>query len=793
MASSSSSTIAERTGVTEPLQKQKSSTKKSGEPHRIYWQQWIVSSGGFSTPQSHETETKLGSTATTTSTTTAQQQQQQQQPYEERLSRRELITSSAAVRLSRAAKAVDLTELLRTSLHLPEPTTPSSSPPVLSPGGLALESSHDALVLVGTLYSLPRHFVQFEHDTQMQHQSLQHHDESFSYRTTNDPFHIVRTLHPNECPLTVRDEMVLYLNRYLERCDDLTPTIPSVAPVGTKESTLFPPIPLSSVQSSSSFRSSSSATVIAPKLQWYYVPAAVDLPSSSSSTMTNALIPNCVELDGYCTALENNAYNDDTDDDNDDNSDDEKSTIAAPETLMADVLGKFTSEERDFQKLCGAFPWLAVQSTKESTTEEAAADISNQCKDTRLLRRVHREDQRFAKLSMSVAASSGRANVVTGYLLKQDAHDRNVWRRMYCTLTNDSLWFVSRVYTRTSKDQCDEHSKRRWSYAKHRRIKLTRALLVEPNAGYAPLFRTPYALEIVSARGTSHVFRANSKQIQTMWISSVSDRIMQAYENSLMKHAELIVTDECLARSRRMISTAVKPLWTEAVRVANDHHSDPSKPSVGNSIGSVLRWGMDVALYRDRCRFIGTSMPAKTPIVIVTPPRRRFFSSATYRSNSNASSPDGPATEPDHLDTPTSHMIRVTWDHAAALLARARSLALTLQVRSSLKHDDDGGEPVRLSHGVDALCRHIEFVVTGRMLHSKETNSNRTIASDTALSTQPQDDVSIPSTNCTTPPPADLFDHLLAELQSLAANADRKIDHGKLSDSYQQHITPIYR
>jgi hypothetical protein len=245
-----------------------------------------------------------------------------------------------------------------------------------------------------------------------------------------------------------------------------------------------------------------------------------------------------------------------------------------------------------------------------------------------------------------------------------------------------------------------------------------------------------------------------------------------------------------------MISTAVTPLWTEAVRVAHDHHSDPSKPSVGNSIGSVLRWGMDVALYRDRCRFIGTTMPAKTSIVVVTPPRRRFFSSASNRANSNTSSPDGLATQPDQLVTPTSHMIRVTWDHAAALLARARSLALTLQVRSSLKHDDDGGEPVRLSHGVDALCRHIEFVVTGRMLHSKDTsNSNRTVASDTALSTReelpPQDEMPLPLTNCNTPPPADLFDHLLAELQSLAANADRRIHHGD-SDSYRQHTTPIY-
>ena len=124
-----------------------------------------------------------------------------------------------------------------------------------------------------------------------------------------------------------------------------------------------------------------------------------------------------------------------------------------------------------------------------------------------------------------------------------------MWRRVHCVLTDDYLWFVSRRY-----------AKQNLSFAKHGRVRLTRALLLEPSSDYAPLYRTPYAFEMVAADGTSHIFRASNRTVQRQWIKSISDRIIQSYENSLVESAQLIVNDECKAHARR-IDHAMDQLW----------------------------------------------------------------------------------------------------------------------------------------------------------------------------------------------------------------------------------------
>jgi hypothetical protein len=143
-------------------------------------------------------------------------------------------------------------------------------------------------------------------------------------------------------------------------------------------------------------------------------------------------------------------------------------------------------------------------------------------------------------------------------------------------------------------------------------------------------------------------------------------------------------------------------------------------------------------------------------------------------------------------------MIRVTWDQATALLARARSLALALHVRSSImhRHDIDTEEqhhqpsttaentslhistqrPIRFSHGIDTLCRHIDFVLTGRLDASSPSSLQPQTIVDQGSSTATTN--TTPATTNTNlqqedgPPPDDLFDHLLTELQALAASAD---------------------
>jgi len=73
----------------------RSNNNSKGESHRIYWQQWISSNNSNSG---------------------------------ERKSRRELITSSAAVRIShRGARSQDVTDLLRSTLHIGDASSSGST------------------------------------------------------------------------------------------------------------------------------------------------------------------------------------------------------------------------------------------------------------------------------------------------------------------------------------------------------------------------------------------------------------------------------------------------------------------------------------------------------------------------------------------------------------------------------------------------------------------------------------------------------------------------------------------
>ena len=142
----------------------------------------------------------------------------------------------------------------------------------------------------------------------------------------------------------------------------------------------------------------------------------------------------------------------------------------------------------------------------------------------------------------------------------------------------------------------------------------------------------------------------------------------------------------------------------------------------------------------------------------------------------------------------TAHdTIHAAWDQAAALLVCAKHLGLTLQRHSfinsktlsnasleqqvsvevvavlepsaSVWQEREDGVP-KLSHSVDTLCQHIDFVITGRFRRNQPSpaivdgNRVRTVSNDADHEFQP--------------PPTDLFDRLLNELQTEAVGTDRK-------------------
>lgn len=491
------------------------------------------------------------------------------------------MTKSAAVRISDAARAMDVTELLRNTLCC------DGNP------------QQDALVLVGTLYDTT--LVEFEHE-----------------KTTSEPFHVVKTLQAEENPLQVRDALLQHLLQGQQS---------------------HPP---------------SNEKGMSPKLQWFFVPSC-------------SKMPNCIELDGYCTG------------------DDETQECESDESDIED-------ETVDSHEIDSEYWW------RNERTDSDITAITQQSKQ------LHKEQRRLYQLQNCQSALDAR-HVVSGYLLKRSSNDKHVWKRVHVVLTDDTLWIVSRL-------------KGGIKIARHVRISLNRALLMEANTD-----RLPHAFEVVSKSGISHVFRACSHSLQQKWIHCVKSRIAQCQDNDLMQHAELIVEDEALARSKRMMGVAVEPLMRDTM---NECKKELRM--------TVLKWGMDVTAYKETCRHVQSRMPAKRPVVVVSstedlaaPSPRRLFASPNGQQYAGENGGD-------EVDSDTRDMIRSAWESAAVLLARAT------RIRD------------KPSNSLETLCRHVDYVITGRFRDS--------VGMDHSCD----------------PPPADLFDPLLAELQSGCSSSSEKMN-----------------
>ena len=649
------------------------------ESHRIYWQQWLSSN-----------ETSVGT-------------------------RREWVTSSAAVRIARQARAADVTALLRESLHL----APNSK-------------QEDALVLVGTLYSLSRDHVRFTHEQtqrRLGHGSTPLPSPSSS---STDAFNVLQTLKPTDHPLEIRDQMAVHL-RALQ-----------AAAAGT---TML-----------------ERRTIIAPKLQWYYCPAVAESapptppPSSPNNNNNNNnkthMIPTCINLEGYCTSMEEEegdwGYDDDEEQDEAPSDTKEclrngEAAVDIDETDSKDMVG--TVEDRDL--LVSRFPWLSVvpEDHPDRATTRPPADVSRYAQ----IKQEFRRENRRLNILTAHEASVPQGGTLSGYLLKRSHKDRHVWRRVHCVLTDDYLWFVSRRYTKY-----DLH------FAKHGRVRLTRALLLEPSVDYAPLYRTPYAFEMVAADGTSHIFRAANRAIQQQWIQAISDRIIQSFENSLLENAQLIVNDESVAQARR-IDHAMDQFWGHIQQAHKEKDASEKSATkkttttISQPVAQVLRWTLKVTDFRHFCRHVRSSLPAKSPVVVstahVSPLHARKTISPTARERSGEA--PGPLVQ---------SMIAASWRQAALLLQQATDVgqALTGMEEQAAHHHH------RHHHrNLETLLRHVEFLVTGR--HRPRTASSSSLTgSQTSVSvTNHGDDWYADRAE---PPPMDLFDAIEKELQVLAAS-----------------------
>ena len=942
-----------------------------GESHRVYWQQWLPTRRGPSTNSSNSTNAATHTTApnaaattatksavalnrrsgtahssTTTTTTTTSSSSASSSPSP--LVRREWITSSVAVRMTLEARAMDVTNLLRDRLGLnpPSTTTTPSSTPAAKP--------NDALVLVGTLYSLPLNHVQFEtlDDSLSSNGTLASRTAALAATTTtssrsnhinntqssgrSEPVHLVYTLRPDESPLE------LY-HRMQQRIQTLSSS-------SSSSSSHAHPSPQQSQPSWQSLQPTS-RPIMAPQLQWFFVP---DVPSTNNNSTTTTAshphwsIPNCLHLEGYCTSMEDNESEEDDDenhtgmvfDDDDDDDQDETKGDNNNNKRTATTSNNSLQEEMEAK-----FPWLrpsgsadsnANDDTNDKQDEEGkdASPSSSSSHQQRQRQRRHRwnrirtrERQRAQQFDQCRGSRHGSSSTTTGttaaasttmttakktmttprrplrspstqcmsgYLLKQCHVDRHVWRRMYCVVTDDYLWFQTRIYHHHYYSCSDssgttdrpgtapaneEESEEMYSWSRHGRLRLTRALLLQPvvrdvgptnhNPSSSsssssmsttlptPLDRTPHAFELVTPDGTSHVFRATNPHEQGQWIRVLSERMVQSYENSLLEQAQLLLVDECQAQCQRMEQTVLTmgqdlhasgSSWSEPTQEAtspqsrtfgwfvfpkpfandNNHKNDqkdtPHKFSSDKCLirrHCLLQWALQVSDYRECCRYVQSILPPPRPVVAAsamnaavaaaqtsTPSKTNSTTTATATPNNNHNSTDKAPRRPSlkthaaaaiavlslqqHHDVSSSSSSSSSW-------AMSSSRAFSPHVRSWIREcwiratrllqvlsagpsppfcvlvDPESNTPKTTTttntekamvfsypRRIETLLRHIEYVITGRHA-ARPTGRSGTSTSTSSTTTG---DATV---HQTMPPPLDLFDPLLRELQTLVA------------------------
>ena len=176
-----------------------------------------------------------------------------------------------------------------------------------------------------------------------------------------------------------------------------------------------------------------------------------------------------------------------------------------------------------------------------------------------------------------------------------------------------------------------------------------------------------------------------------------------------------------------MAEVAAESLWNAMATTVGEEF--PVESTNGSGVSAVVRWAVDVAEYRESCRYIQTLLPPRTSVVVdresgqmkVAPP------AATSRKD-------------DYL----AEYIRGCWTLASALLARATHMALQFYPE--------------LPRGLEQICRHVDYVITGR-LKKKHDPSGATLHSDETLD----------------PPPTELFDHLLKEMQLLVVRLPESV------------------
>jgi hypothetical protein len=190
---------------------------------------------------------------------------------------------------------------------------------------------------------------------------------------------------------------------------------------------------------------------------------------------------------------------------------------------------------------------------------------------------------------------------------------------------------------------------------------------------------------------------------------------LDCQENNLLHQAELIVTDESVARNKRL----------RHFMATNSNIKDELKV-----------WALLVFDYREHCRHIQRRLPAKSMIVA------KSTNAVSSLDGLFLSSADDTSESAPELDATLQGMIRSAWEMGASILFHAVT---------KLKH-------LKGQH-IETICRHIDYVLTGRRRRPSEVLG--------CVSAEELLDKSF------SPPPTDLFDTLFLELQKKLSSLEK--------------------
>ena len=243
-------------------------------------------------------------------------------------------------------------------------------------------------------------------------------------------------------------------------------------------------------------------------------------------------------------------------------------------------------------------------SDEEEEIHENADEDQAKEETTKLIERDSKEAYLRCVLSSRIArrSNSNSTNIIiSGYLLKKSRKDPNVWRRNFCILVDNQLWYISRMRLQAFYMQGRGNGEYRYIWrSKHRHIRLLRSHVTEPVEGSLNE-RIPHVIEIRTGQNEMHVFQAVSRHEQLKWIQAIAGQIVVRHESNYIEMAELIMCEEQEARTRRFEESVCQVLDKTGIPTPRGTNVW-SMTGQGGEIVDLVRFTMLIHEFKEVCR-----------------------------------------------------------------------------------------------------------------------------------------------------------------------------------------------